>query len=272
MAALPLREKQALSAMHEHLLIAEYPAEYWLSDEWVLKLSSWCMLLGITQIPDKIEVTFLEEALINDFNSHSFAEIEVALKMCVMDEFSERIEAYNKLNLRFLALVMKQYRKFRKDVANKYEEIKFKIDRPAPKVYTDFELDINTGTEIWDDYIRVCNNIDIFGLSHKPDLLLKLLVLSSEEIGVDVLKMKEEIMQRDPENYKKDAKLRLEALQKDAERLDIHTNNVVKDKMYRQWLEGLKKAETTFEQFCDVVESKIFSYHSMIKQLPTPYT
>lgn len=255
-----------LSAMHEHQLIGEYGNEYWLSEPWAERLTKWCSILGLTQVPDELEEQFLVEALANDFKGHSFAEIEVALKMCVMDEFPQPIEAYNKLNLRFLAKLMNAYRVFRKEVANKYEEVKFDLQKPVdPGPPTPFSLDMAVCAGIWEDYVRYSNDVEIYPASYKAELLQKLGILSSEETANIATRIGADVIEQHKTEVRTQELRRLDALVRDQERLRIHADRLAKERVYLQWLNGLKAAQTTFEQFCDCVESKVFSIYGETK-------
>ncbi len=245
--------------MYEHQLISEYPASYWLSDEWTYRMAVWCNIIGITDIPEGIPLQLIEEVIINDFRGHSFAEIELALKMCALGEFSEPIEAYNRLNIPFLGKVMKAYRKFRKDAANKYEEIKFKIQKPEPVIPSAFEVDITVAQQIWDDYIRVINDVDIFPLSHKYDLLLRLGIVSSEETSTIRDDIAKQVIGRNADLIINQAeRLKVKDLQQNNENLFIHAENKAKQLCYEVWLKAMKETKVTFDQFCEIVESKIF--------------
>ena len=261
-ARLPHREQQVLGAMFEQTLIAEVPADYWLTKEWGMKLIAWCSLLGLTQVPDELEEAFIVEALQNDYSNHSFAEIEVALKMCVMDEYSEQVEAFNKLNLRFLAKVMKHYRKYRKDVANRYEEIKFRLIKPQPRIPTQYELDISIVQEIWDDLYRKSNDIDVFVVSYKAEFLQKIGVFTSEEIEKEAGVIADHIRSQNPEVQNKENRRRLEQLQGDPERLLIHSTNQAKSNIYNQWLADNVAKNITGEQYAELVANKVHSLHS----------
>lgn len=258
MQLLPQREQQLLHAMHEHTLICEYPLEYFGKKEWGLKLLSWCSMLGITETPDEAEELFLIEALTNDYKGHSFAEVEVALKMCVMDEYPEPIEAYNKLNLRFLAKVMKAYRKFRKDVANKYEEIRFKVTKPVALLPPpQIELDLEVAEQIWGDFESMCRKEDIYSVTHKAELLLRLGLLDAAEIEQLKDGLKAEILAKKQETLNKANRQRLIDLQRNRELLEIHTTYEVQRQCYRKWLISLMELEVCREVYDVMVVERV---------------
>lgn len=257
--------------MHEHQFIGEYPVEYWSSREWGTKLYSWCVILGLTDVPDQVEEPFIVEALMNDYKGHSFAEIEVALKMVVMNEFSTTIEAYNKLNLRFLAKMMNEYRKYRKDVANKYEEIRIAAMKPLPPPEpTEFEVDIATVQDMWSDYIRLWRDIFVYPGQFKAELLCKIGILSSEEIHEHSKVINREILDEYSKTTSERRKRELGPYIDDKEKRHIFAERTAKANFYTNWLQKLKEEKITFEQFCDLVESKVFALHG-VQKLQSPH-
>ncbi len=248
-------------------LIAEYPEEYWRSKLWVKRCTTWLALLGINKYPDEVEEEILQAALKTEFRGHSFSEIELALKMSVMDEFAKPVEAYNKLNFRFLANVMNQYRRFRKDVANKYEEIKFVLERPKPVIPTQFENDIQLGQVIWTDFINShYESHVIVPLGFKTDFLLKLSIVSSEETDHFINMVRQRILDRVPmaEYPGQYSKKKLDEFYEYPALLDVHAEAVGKRNFYLSWIDRLRDNQTTFEQFCCLVEKRIYDFHGVI--------
>lgn len=274
-ATFPSRELQVLSAMYEHQLIGEFPLSYFDTELWATRYTSWLILLGINSKEpiDEYEEHYLVDALVNEFKGHSFAEIELALRMCLMDEFAEPIEAYNRLNLRFLAKVMKAYRLFRKNVANKYEEIKFKLEKPVPIIPTAEDLDFVVGNQILDDYLRLGNNIDIFGISTKADLLIKIGEISIDDVKPLALEFKKQVLERKLETIiNKEEKRRIELLQDDDSRLNIHVDNRAKDIIYRKYLNIKLNNKVPVEELLNLLESSITTLHTPSSTLPPPHT
>ncbi len=251
--------------MYEHELIAEVPEDFFQGADWVETVSNYCSLLGINQVPDPFEDELLIGALRNEYKNHSLAEVKIALRMCVLDEYPEPIEAYNRLNLRFLAKVMKAYRNYRKDIVKRYEDTRLKLERPAPVVPTQFEMDMQVATEIWDDYLRVCHDILIFPVSYKAELLLKLGVVSAEVLTSVESEVRAALLAQNPETKRKDDRGRVEQLQKNKELQDIYVSNDAKCKIYLKWLNELCKAEVDFNGFCELVESRVFIFHGETK-------
>ena len=263
---LPARERELLDCMFENKLIGEYPEGYWKTEEWVQRLVTWCSILGINKTPDELEEAILIQSLKTEFKAHSFAEIELAFKMCIMDEFAKPIEAYNKLNFRFLANVMNHYRRFRKDVANKYEEIKFLLSRPKPVIPTQFESDMQFGQVIWTDFLNShYENHVVVPLAAKTEFLVKLGVVSSEETDEQIKIVRDRILDRHPlQEYLGQYNRKLiDELIMYPHKLDLHAEAVGKRRCYLSWIHRLRDSETSFEQFCFIVEQRIYQFHGL---------
>lgn len=245
--------------MFRNPLISEYPPEYFDSIEFGQRMLAWVSMCGIKDTPDPITLGFVVNALQNEYAHHSFEEVELALRMYIIGELGDELEAYNNFNLKFLAKVMLAYRKIRKATATKYEEIKYKIERPKQHIPSDVEKELMIMQTIWEDYNRLLNDMEVLPWEYKADLLIKYKIIPVESVDANLTGAGEIIKRTLATTVDMRERLRLTDVVADEGQYNAACIKKAKCLTYLQWLEQLKKDKQSFIYFDEITNTNILA-------------
>lgn len=188
---------------------------------------------------------------INEIGGMTFEEIDVAMWMNTMCEFGQKIQAYNRFDLQFLAQLIVAYKEKRIAAEQKYRDVREKLALPEQKPLTELQKDliITDGViKTWEKYLR---GDDLYGKSSIFDHFLKLKVIKMENLRWNERKESACAAIRSLIAVTTDLELResMVRIEKDEGRLQIYTDNRVKDQIIDEVFLQMKEKGVEFQVF-----------------------
>lgn len=126
-----------LSVHYSALNFSSKPEEYWENgrkpDTFYVHIFRWCTILGIrNELPDDFEIKDIKEALMNTFGYMNENSIAHAMQLNFVGKFTPAINAFNRLNAKFIYELLTAYDAYLKPAHKKALEIRDQL-KPAPE-------------------------------------------------------------------------------------------------------------------------------------------
>jgi hypothetical protein len=220
---------------------------------------------------------WLEETLGNELAGYSLQEIDVALKMNVMGEFEPTrefpngsVEAYNMFNIKFLAGVIKQYRKFRVQADKEYTELRYKTEKPAQIELSEAQKDLITAEGVLGDFRNMLDGYELFGLATKYDFLIKIgaLVVPPDSLEEMINRAKEVIERQATTSTNKTQRKWLRSRMMDPESLRVTTENTAKEmivaELFNEFTKDTPSVDEMYYNFMMYLKKHLLDLHPHI--------
>lgn len=188
-----------------------------------------CKSVGISNIPDKNELSILWEFVNNQFKDFAIEEIKLAFDYYNAGKLCEpNYQHYNTFSSNYLGAILREYRKFRSKEVAKYQREKEQMNKPKEPTQ---EEKINARKEYVDHYVRPklerfkktgAYTIDKFNGFTLLDALSRFKLITWSEYNIDnykVLALEE--IQKEIESKKGDFGNRFE-VRKLVKKLDLY--------------------------------------------------
>lgn len=187
--SLTKRELEILSSRYsnDNTPINFYHEQYFTTWEFRQKYIHWCAISGVSIPPDQVIEEYMTSIIRSEWGDMTFQEIELALKMNLLGDFSDVIEPYNNFNIRFLSAIIRAYKIKRSLADSKMYDIKRLLDKAPLKEFTPEEIELIHVESIVKNYQSYLNDHTclVAGLATSYDFLLKKGIVSVEEEVLD---------------------------------------------------------------------------------------
>lgn len=176
------RELKILKAKYQNRPILTYPEQYYSSQEFLNRVVAWTSFFSVRDLPDRGQLHLIKMLFINEIGGMTFEEIDVAMWMNTMGEFGQKIQAYNRFDLQFLAQLIVAYKEKRTAAEQKYRDVREKLALPEQKPLTELQKDLIITDGVIKTYEKYLRGDDLYGKSSIFDLFLKLKVIKMEKL------------------------------------------------------------------------------------------
>lgn len=254
-------EKQIATVICTTKPISSLPAVFFGSQGYADKLWLWCTLNGIRDLPDVGLTALLTDILCTHSKGLSLEEIDLAMKMNLLGEFGEPVEAFNSLSVKFLTQIIRLYEKHRIAARRKLDAELAKL-KSEPIVLSDLQLDVIKCFGVKKAFENFQNDVEIYGKSALYDFLKKLGVIEFTEADEE-----EEIKIATEGTYLTikstlDGQLRerLNSLVLDVERLNLSSRLIAQEALLIKYF---KIALESGVKFNALLEEKMLAFHKI---------
>lgn len=168
---IPKRDLSILRARYENKPIQAYDSEYFESEKFTLNLLSWSSLVGVRTPPDAGQISLIREVLTEEFENLTLEEIEVALKMNLLDEFDKPVEHFNYFNVSYLTAILRQYLGRRQSTEKRYRPLVQKANFEEKIMLTELQKSMIVIQGVFSNFKRHLAGFETYGISSQYEWL-----------------------------------------------------------------------------------------------------
>lgn len=126
---------------------------------------------SIRDLPDSSIIELIIDLLKYHVKNMTFEEIDLAIKMNLLGELDDRVEAFNSMDIRFLSKVISLYKKHRANAIKKYNDLQKKYAKQAKDRLTSLQKEIISVFGVLKDYENFISDIKTDGKSTIYEIL-----------------------------------------------------------------------------------------------------